>query len=406
MRMISTNYRCFAPCPRGLEPALQEELQALDVQVLNRTEGGLSFSGSMADVYRANLESRLASRILVHLVTAPYRSETDVYKAAYDVAWSQLLPAAGTIKVKVSARQCGLPSLDFLTLRIKDAVCDRFVKETGRRPSVDTRRPDFRIDAFLDTTHVSLYLDTTGEPLFKRGFRQSSVDAPLRENLAAGLLHLAGWTGDVPLIDPLCGSGTIAIEAALRARHIAPGLGRRFAFEKLHGFDRTLWDTIRQESLRKQLAQSPAPIMASDLDARAIAAARRNARQAGVEADIKLSLQDLFSVVPPPGRSGLIMMNPPYGVRLGSMGDLDTFYRRLGQWMKQRCADWTVCLLTADLTAPKRIGLNPAKRTPLFNGGLECRLYAFPIVRGGMRRRKRVQDASSRPAEGPPPAQA
>jgi putative N6-adenine-specific DNA methylase len=384
-----------------LEPALQEELDALGIQGLNRTEGGLSFVASLADVYRANLESRLASRVLMELVRVPYRSEIDVYKAAYDIMWPRLFTPDHTIKVKVSARRSPLPSLDFVTLRIKDGVCDRFVKESGRRPSVQTQQPDVRIDAFLDETHLSLYLDTSGEPLFKRGFRRSSVDAPLRENLAAGLLHLAGWTGDHPLIDPLCGSGTIAIEAALRARRIAPGLGRRFAFERLRNFDRPLWDAIRRESVQKQRSVAHAPIFASDQDAGAVASAQRNVRQAGVEADIVLSRQDLFSLIPR-GEGGLVVMNPPYGVRLGSAAGLDTFYRRLGQWMKERCPGWTVYLLTADLTAPKWIGLKPARRIPLFNGGLECRLYAFPIVLGGMRHRKSSPDAGAGAEDGLP----
>lgn len=403
MRMISTKSRCFAPCPRGLEVALQEELEALGIQVLDRTEGGVSFCASVGDIYRANLESRLASRMLVELTTVPYRSETDVYRAAHDIPWPQLFHSDRTIKVKVSARRCPLPSLDFVTLRIKDAVCDRFVKERGKRPSVSTERPDVRIDAFLDETHLSLYLDTSGEPLFKRGFRRASVDAPLRENLAAGLLHLARWTGETPLIDPLCGSGTIAIEAALRARRIAPGLGRHFAFEALRGFDPPLWDRLRQESVQQQLPQAPVPILASDQDGRATASAGNNVKQAGVEADIILSRQEVSSVTPP-GERGVIVMNPPYGVRLGTPADLDTFYLRLGRWMKERCPGWTVFLLTADLAAPKRIGLSPSKRIPLFNGGLECRLYAFPIVRGSMRRRTSPQNASGDAVQGLPSA--
>jgi putative N6-adenine-specific DNA methylase len=385
--MDSTNYRCFAPCPRGLEAVLGRELEDLGVAVPSRVEGGLSFTGSLEAVYRANLESRLASRVLIEVGRAPYRSEQDVYKAAYDLPWPDRFAASRTIKVKVSARRCPLKSLDFLTLRIKDAVCDRFVKTIGTRPSVDTRRPDIRIDAFLDQTTVTFYLDTSGEPLFKRGFRRASVEAPLRENLAAGLLRLAGWNGTEPLLDPLCGSGTIAIEAALLARQIAPGLGRSFAFEKLNDFRSGLWKRIREESSAKQLPRSPALIAASDRDAKAIEAAREHMNQAGVQKDIVLSHRDLFDVEPP-APHGIILTNPPYGVRMGNQDDFDEFYSRLGRWMKHRCAGWTVCLFTGDLRLPKLIGLAPARRIPLFNGGLECRLYMFPIVEGGMRRRK------------------
>ena len=385
--MDSTNYRCFAPCPRGLEAVFCQELEELNIRILSRTDGGVSFSGPLETVYRANLESRIASRVLVEIGQAPYRSEQDVYEAAYTLPWSEWFDCSRSIKVKVSARHCPLKSLDFVTLRIKDAICDRFMKATKSRPTVNTQHPDIRIDAFLDATKVTLYLDTSGEPLFKRGFRRSTVEAPLRENLAAGLLHLAGWKGTQPLLDPLCGSGTIAIEAALLARRIAPGLGRSFAFEKLHGFQREIWASVRRQSTTNQLPQSPAPIAASDWDARAIQVAREHIREAGVEQDIALSQRDLFDVTPP-ADTGIIIMNPPYGVRLGTHTDLDEFYPRLGRWMKQCCVGWQVYLFSGDLRIPKLIGLAPSRRMPLFNGGIECRLYAFPIVEGSMRRQK------------------
>lgn len=382
----STNYRCFAPCPRGLEQVLQRELEALDIRVLGHTEGGVSFVGSLQTLYRANLESRIASRILLEVAQAPYQSERDVYDAVYALPWSQWFHPSRTIKVKVSAKHCPLKSLAFVTLRIKDAICDQFMKISRSRPSVDTHRPDIRIDAFLDATQATLYLDTSGEPLFKRGFRRSTVEAPLRENLAAGLLRLAGWDGTQPLLDPLCGSGTIAIEAALLARRIAPGLGRSFAFEKFLKFDPVLWSSVRQQSIDGQLPRSRAPIIASDRDARAIQVAREHMRHAGVEQDIALSQKDLFDVTPS-SDGGIIMMNPPYGVRLGTHTDLDEFYPRLGQWMKQRCVGWQVYLFTGDQRLPKLIGLLPSRRIPLFNGAIECRLYAFPIVQGSMRRK-------------------
>lgn len=384
--MDSTKYRCFAPCPRGLEAVLSRELGALHIEVSSQTEGGVSFTGSLETVYRVNLESRIASRVLLEIDHRPYRSERDIYNAVYEMPWPERFSPSRTIKAKVSARHCSLKSLDYVTLRIKDAICDRFMKTVGSRPSVDTHRPDIRVDAFIDDTRLTLYLDTSGEPLFKRGFRRSPVDAPLRENLAAGLLYLSGWNGTQPLVDPLCGSGTIAIEAALMARCIAPGFRRRFAFEKLRSFQPDLWSTVREESAATQLLRSPAPISASDRDAGAIEAAREHMRQAGVDGDIVLSRQNIFDVTPPLG-PGVVIMNPPYGVRLGSRVEMAEFYPQLGRWMKQRCVGWTVFLLSADLRTPKLIGLAPSRRIPLFNGGLECRLYSFPIVQGGMRRR-------------------
>lgn len=383
--MDSTNARCFAPCPRGLEPVLEQELTHLGIQVSGRTEGGVAFSGSRETLYRANLESRIASRILLEIAHVPYRNEQEVYAAAFALPWPQWFSSSCTIKVKVSARQCPLKSLDFVTFRVKDAICDVFMHTTKTRPSVDTQRPDIRIDVFLDPTHATMYLDTSGEPLFKRGFRRSTVEAPLRENLAAGILRLTGWTADQPLLDPLCGSATIPLEAAMMARKIAPGLGRRFAFENLQNFDRALWTRLTEHSRSTQLPKSPVPIAASDKDPRAIAIAREHLRLAGVEQDIQLTQQDLFDVTPPQG-PGIVVMNPPYGVRLGTQEALEEFYPHLGQWMKQRCVGWHVYLFTGDLRAPKLIGLAPSRRTPLFNGAIECRLYAFPIVQGSMRR--------------------
>ncbi|MEY4527879.1 MAG: Ribosomal large subunit methyltransferase [Nitrospirota bacterium] len=384
--MDSTTYRCFAPCPRGLEALLFQELTTLGAADLRQTEGGVGFSGALAVLYRANLESRIASRILLEVAHVPYRNEQDIYVAACAIPWPQWFLPSRTIKVKTSAQHCPLKSLDFVTLRIKDAVCDTFTRLKGARPSVNSSRPDIRIDAFLDATHLTLYLGTTGDSLFKRGFRQSTVDAPLRENLAAGIVQLTGWNGTTPLLDPLCGGGTIPLEAAMIARHIPPGLGRRFAFELFSNFDQALWKTVQTKAREKQLSASPAPIYASDRDARAVQTAKDQFARAGVTGDIALTQTDLFDLTPPQ-EPGIIVMNPPYGVRLGTQADLDVFYPKLGAWLKTRCVGWRVYLFTGDLRAPKLIGLAPSKRTPLFNGAIECRLYEFIIVQGGARRR-------------------
>ena len=214
MSMDSTKLRFFAPCPRGLEGVLEQELHDLGVPTTTKTDGGVGFQAPWSTMYWVNLKSHIASRVLWEVGQAPYRSEDDVYRAAYRLPWPDWFTPSQTIKVKVSARRCPLTSLDFITLRIKDAVCDKFMSVRHKRPSVDTHRPNIRLDAFLDESTVTFYLDTSGEPLFKRGHRVVSVEAPLRENLAAGLLRLAGWTSSDVLLDPMCGSGTIPLEAA------------------------------------------------------------------------------------------------------------------------------------------------------------------------------------------------
>jgi 23S rRNA (guanine2445-N2)-methyltransferase len=383
--MDSTKHRFFAPCPRGLESVLEDELHGLGVPATTKTDGGIAFHAPWSSMYWVNLNSRIASRVLWEVGHNPYRSEEDVYRAAYSLAWPDWFMPSQTIKVKVSARHCPLKSLDFMTLRIKDAVCDKFVSIRHKRPPVDTHQPNIKIDAFLDATAVTFYLDTSGEPLFKRGHRISTVDAPLRENLAAGLLKLSGWTPSDVLLDPMCGGGTIPLEAALMARHIAPGLSRTFAFERLLLHDAKRWGNLREVARLKQQPETLAAIYASDQDPAAIKIAQRNFQGAGVAIDIRLRQSDILALEAP-AEQGIMLINPPYGVRLSQPDELESFYPRLGDWLKQRFAGWRAYVFTGDARAPKLIGLSPSKRTPLFNGALECRLYEFKIVQGTMRK--------------------
>ena len=386
--MDSTNHRFFAPCPRGLEGVLEGELNGLDVPATTKTEGGVGFSAPWSAMYWVNLNSRIASRILWEVGQSAYKTERDVYHAAYALAWPEWFTPAQTIKVKVSARRCPLPSLDFLTLRIKDAVCDKFAKAKQGRPSVDTERPDIKLDAFLDQNTVTFYLDTSGEPLFKRGHRIGSVEAPLRENLASGILRLAGWTANDVLLDPMCGGGTIPLEAAFMARRIAPGTSRNFGFERLLVHNAHQWDHLRETALAKQASQTSAAIYASDRDPAMVKIAQRTFQGAGVANDIHLKQSNILDLEAPSAQ-GVIVINPPYGVRLSKPQELESFYPKLGDWLKQRFTGWRAYVLTGDARLSKLIGLTPSKRIPLYNGALECRLYEFVIVQGGARRRLR-----------------
>lgn len=384
--MDSTKRRFFAPCPRGLEGMLEGELHSLGVPTTSKTEGGVGFSAPWSTMYWINLQSHIASRVLWEVGRSVYKTEQDVYRAAHALAWPEWFTPAQTIKVKVSARRCPLPSLDFLTLRIKDAVCDKFVASTKRRPSVDTERPNIRLDAFLDQSTVTFYVDTSGEPLFKRGHRMGSVEAPLRENLAAGMLRLVGWTVKDVLVDPMCGGGTIPLEAALMARKIPPGISRNFAFERLLVHDPQRWGDLREAARAKQVAQVPSAIYASDQNPAMVKIAQRTFQGAGVSIDIRLKQSNILDLEAPADK-GVMVINPPYGVRLSRSDELEALYPKLGDWLKQRFTGWRVYALTGDARMPKLIGLTPSKRIPLFNGALECRLYEFVIVRGGARRR-------------------
>jgi putative N6-adenine-specific DNA methylase len=283
-----------------------------------------------------------------------------------------------------------LTSLNFVTLKIKDAVCDKIRKLSNRRPSVDTRAPDIPIQGHLTEREFTLYLDTTGEPLFKRGQRIATGEAPLRENLAAGMLRLAGWTPGVPLLDPMCGSGTILLEAAQMVLDIAPGLGRHFAFEKFKNFDAGRWRELIQKRGARRKPRTSQAIYGSDLSADVLRAANANLAGAGLAEVVSLKRADVLDITAP-ATEGIIVSNPPYGVRLGEQEALAEFYPKLGDVLKKQFSGWRAYFLSADMRLPKLIHLAVSKRTPLFNGALECRLFEYKMVEGGMRKKKSVE---------------
>jgi putative N6-adenine-specific DNA methylase len=377
----------FATCPRGLELVLAEELHQLRAEKIHAVGGGVGFHGDFFLCYRVNLESRIASRVLWQLATHRYRHEDDIYRTAYALPWTDWFDLVRTIRVDVSATRSPLTSLNFVTLKIKDAVCDKIRRLTGRRPSVNTRAPDIPIQGHLTDRDFTLYLDTTGEPLFKRGQRMAAGEAPLRENLAAGILQLAGWVPGIPLLDPMCGSGTILLEAAHRALDIAPGLGRHFSFEKFKNFDARRWRELLLKGTDRQKPRVPLPIYGSDLSGDVLNAARANLMARGLEKVVSLERANVLEISAP-AKTGIIITNPPYGVRLGEQQKLAEFYPKLGDVLKRQFSGWRVYLLSADLRLPKLIRLAASKRTPLYNGALECRLFEYKMVEGGLRRRK------------------
>lgn len=378
--------RYFATCPRGLEALLLDELVAVGGTAAEAIPGGVFFEGDWAVCYRANLESRLATRILCHIVKGPYRSEEDIYRLALRQLWPNHFAVTRTLRVSTTAIQCPLKSLDFVTLRVKDAICDRFRADVGERPNIDTHHPDVAVHVFLSAQECTLYLDTSGQPLWQRGFRRASVEAPLKENLAAGILKLTGWTPDQPLIDPMCGSGTFLLEAVQVALGRAPGLDRTFGFERLRQFDALAWANIRAAAEARVRTPDALSIQGFDQDESAVRATRRNLQAAGFGALVTVDRKDLLDLVPE-GPPGVLLANPPYGERIGEQEALAEFYPQLGTALKRHWAGWQCFFFTGDLRLPKGVGLRPSRKTPLFNGPLECRLYAFPMVAGSARKR-------------------
>src|SRR5437016_32413 len=389
--------RYFAPCPRGLESALAEELAQLGASSIAPTDGGVAFEGEMTLAYHANLESRLASRVLWRIGGGAYRNEREVYDLAYALDWPRWFRADRTLRVDVAATRSPLTSLEFATLRIKDAVCDRHRAASGVRPSVSKDQPDVRVHAYLTAGEATFYLDTSGEPLFKRGYRRQTAEAPLRENLAAGLLRLARWQPGTPLLDPLCGSGTIAIEAALIALDIAPGLRRTFGFQKLGWYDGPAWQRIKQAAQRRMRAVEGATIYARDVDEAAIRQSHVNIEAAGVAGAI--AVEQIHALVgTAPANEETIVTKPPHASRLAGSRALAELYPRLGDALKRRFAGWTAFLLSGDIRLPKLIGLKASRRTPLFNGALECRLYEYRLIAGSMRQPRPAETGDDRMA--------
>ena len=377
----------FIPSPRGLEPVLADELTALGAASVNAVDGGVQCRGDARLVLRANLESRVASRVLLQVAHGPYADEKDVFKLARSVDWPKQFAVTQRIKVKTDGIGSKVRSLDYISLTVKDAICDVFRDACNERPSVDTRFPDVRIYVFLSPTHATLYLDTSGESLFKRGWRGETGDAPVRENLAAGVLRLAGYDGTQPLLDPMCGSGTFLVEAADIALNRAPGRLRKFAFEKLAWFDAELWQQVRDAAQQAERPLTALPIVGSDESGLMIELARRNLGRAGLDKVVETRVGDAFDTRPH-AESGLIVSNPPYGVRMEELDALAAMYPLLGSWLKQYFAGWTANLLSGDMRLPKLMRLTPKRRIPLYNGALECRLFQIPMVAGSNRREK------------------
>ena len=408
----------FLPCAPGAEALLADEVQALlgaDAPV-QPERGGVRVMGDALAAMRLNLESRLAQRVLWPLAHGPYANEHDLYHLARSVPWTDWVSPAQTFRIDTTAQRSPLQSLNFATLRVKDAVCDVVRDATGERPSIDTKFPDLPLTLHLSPTHATLYADTSGEALFKRGWRDAQGlkgDAPLKETLAAAMLAAAGWQGraaDGPLFDPCCGAGTLVIEAAQIAAGIAPGLQRRFAFERLLPFrsHQNSWARLKDAARTRQHAPAVA-IYAGDVSFRMTDFAQRNAERAGVAKYIEFKTADALQR-PPPAAAGVLLINPPYGERIAPMGsrgghrsgdhDADhgasregfeagsspaEFFSQLASHWKRHYAGWTAWLLSPDPQLPRMLRLKESRRLPMWNGAIECRLFRFDLVAGSAR---------------------
>jgi putative N6-adenine-specific DNA methylase len=468
----------FLPCAAGVETYLATEVKRITGvadEDLRAFRAGVMVRASWRDAMLLNLHSRLAQRVLVELSHTFYRQEQDLYNAACEVAWELWFSPKESFKIEITAQHSPLKSLNFAALKIKDAVADRFRHKTGVRPDVNTQWPDARIYAHLTTENLTLYIDTSGEPLFKRGWRADKGDAPLKETLAAAMLAASGWSqGDgtaanpdglvaqgVPLYDPCCGSGTIAIEAAQIACNIAPGSMRRFGFEKLVPYQAHVWQGLLNNA-RSQECAPRAPVFGSDVAFRMVDFAERNAERGGVAHAVQLRGGDALQRMPPCEQPGIMLVNPPYGERIEAAGiagaarraryappseyvspyedvnsngdagfdddsgrdqhmirddvprfgardiaqteDGGDFFAQLASHWKKNYAGWSAWMLTPDLKLPTRMRFKESRRVPMWNGPIECRMFRFDLRAGSMRNKPsdaQASDAQRTEGKGP-----
>lgn len=380
-------YTVFAPCPQGLEQALADELTSLDYADVRADRAGCRFRTDWNGIMRANLHSRLATRILVQVGQAPVHHEDDILALARSIPWERWFGPEQTLRVDTSAIRSPMQSLQYCNLRAKDGICDRLREREGARPDVDTVRPDARVHLFLTEDTGTLYLDTSGESLFKRGWRFDKGEAPLRENLAAGMLALSGWTPGHALLDPFCGSGTILIEAAHIALGIPPGISRPFGFMRLRDHDKHAWHALKDAALANARTQAEAPLIGFDINADAIAAARQNLLRSTLPGDVIRFEQGDARTIDAPAGHGWIIANPPYGERMTAQ-DGAALWPAWASNLKQKFGGWQLHAISSDLDLPRHLRLKPLRRTPLRNGALDCRLFAFELVQESYRDNK------------------
>lgn len=377
---MATLQRYFATCARGLEAVLADELRQLGATDVNPGRGGVAFAGDRAVLYQANLWLRTAVRVLQPILNVAVTTPEELYEAVQTIDWTQYLTPEHTLAVDSNVRDSWITHSKYAALKTKDAICDQFVARCGRRPSVDVEEPMVGLNLHIHQDQAVLSLDSSGASLHKRGYRPIQTKAPLNEALAAGLILQSGWQPDTPFVDPLCGSGTLPIEAAWIALRRPPGLTRkRFGFQGWLDYDVRLWTELRDQARRGMLKRLPAPILGFDVRKDAVSFADTNARAAGVGHLLRFERQDVADFQPPEGPPGVLLCNPPYGERLGEEKELRTLYRTLGTVFRERCAGWQALVFTGNAALARQIGLPPAEQVHLFNGRLHCRLLRYDL---------------------------
>ncbi|QNH63771.1 THUMP domain-containing class I SAM-dependent RNA methyltransferase [Hymenobacter sediminicola] len=371
----------------GLEEILAEELYQLGAEIEKIGQRAVEFVGDMQLCYEANLWCRTAVRILRPFAGFYAPNEKALYREVGRINWQDYIQPDQTFAITSVVNNSTFEHSLFVAQLAKDAIVDQFRDRTGQRPSVDVKNPDIRLHLHMLENEVVLSLDSSGESLHKRGYRQQTNVAPLNEALAAGILLLADWDGKKTVVDPMCGSGTLLTEAALIAQRIAPGLYHqgKFGFENWPDFDKALWETVRLDAEQARLDEPQALLYGSDLSPEFIELARENVEAAGLEDFIRFAVRDVKDATAPKGEPGIVIMNPPYGERIGEEAEMDALYKTIGDTLKTNFQGYDAFIFTGNLEAAKRVGLKTSRRIPLYNGPIDCRLLKYELYRGSRR---------------------
>jgi putative N6-adenine-specific DNA methylase len=382
------NNKIFITCPKGIQPYLAAEVRSLDFPVMTESVSGVETEGTLQDTMRLNLYLRTGHRVLYLLSAFSASTPDDLYRETAKVPWEDYLYEDGYISITSTVDSPSITDSRFANLKCKDAIADRFMKKFGRRPDSGPERNRAVIHLHWKDEACSLYIDTSGEPLSKRGYRKIPLKAPLQETLAAAIVKATGWEDSGNFINPMCGSGTLAIEAALIGLKKAPGLQRsNFCFMHLRGFDKTKWENLRVEASRISKKSLQNRIIATDISEQAIEAARNNAMTAGVEHLIEFRTCD-FADTPVPEGSGIVLLNPEYGERMGQWDKLSGTYSRIGDFFKQKCKGYSGYIFTGNPDLAKKIGLRSKRKIQFFNSNIECRLLEYELYEGTKKLKK------------------
>jgi 23S rRNA G2445 N2-methylase RlmL len=392
--------RILITCPKGIPPFLKQELIDENFPVLFENIAGVETEGSLDDAMRLNLSLRTAHRVLFVLKEFPAGDAGELYQALHDIAWEQYIPEDGYLCITSSVENPTIKDSRFASLKCKDAIVDRVKEKCGRRPDSGPERDRSVVHLYWKGDRCSVYLDTSGEPLSRRGYRKIPLDAPMQETLAAAVVLATGWNGAGNFINPMCGSGTLAIEAALIGLDRAPGLLRsNFGFMHLKGFNEVRWNELRERERRKSKKSLSGKIVATDISPRAVDAARKNATTAGVERFVDFSACN-FSDTPLHGDSGVIVLNPEYGERMGEIQKLEATYKDIGDYFKQKCRGFSGYVFTGSPVLVKKISLKPKRSLQFFNSGIECRLLEYELYEGTRKIKKpKLPQPSLRPRD-------